>query len=113
MVFRRRKLPVKAFSISTTTSANSSVTKDAECSGSESENIDKKKPLKQDVIKIFFNIIRKKRKRGRPPNPKKLELSPNKNEQKLDPPARKKRKIENVYWNTDMNWPFLKGALTF
>ena len=51
---------------------NSSVNEDAQCSGSEGEKIDKKKPLKQAAINTFFKIIPKKRKRGRPPKPKNL-----------------------------------------
>ena len=75
---------------------NSSSTEDLECSVSENYKSDKKKPLKQAVIKTFFKIVPKKRKRGRPPKPKNPELSPNYNQQDLYPPGRKIHKRENV-----------------
>ena len=75
---------------------NSSIIKYAECSGSESDKSDKKKFSKQAAIKTSFNIIPKNRKQGRPPNPKNPELSPNNNQQDLEPPARKKKQRENV-----------------
>ena len=66
------------------------------------------------MIKTFFKIIPKKRKRGRPLKPKNPELSPNDNQQYLEPPARKRQQIENVDWITAaMNWSFVKEALEF
>ena len=78
--FRPRQLPVKVFSISTTMATNYYSTEYVECSGSESDKSDKNKPLKKAVIKTFFNIFPKKRKRGRPQKTKNPELSPNDNQ---------------------------------
>ena len=50
---------------------NSYSTEDAECSGSESDKSDKNQSIKQAAIKTFLKIIPKKRKQGRPLNPKK------------------------------------------
>ena len=92
---------------------NSSSTKDAEFIGSDSDKSDKNKPLNQAAIKTFFNIIPKKRKRGRPQKPKNPELSPNDNQQYLEPLERKRQQIDNVDWSNAMNWPFLKESLEF
>ena len=106
-------MSVKAFSISTNMATNSFSTEDAEWSGHESDNSDKKNPLKQSDIKNFFKIVTKKRKRGRPLKPKNTDLSPNDNQQDLEPPERKRQKRDNVDWSTAMYWPFVKAALEF